>query len=567
VDEVFSCGQWTAVHDQVNLRWVHAASREQCSWPLATKLVKLSAEGDSLAYAGSKRSLVWCDCMPGTKLGKMRQKVMDADLVAFVPTSGFVAAVLDNGTVCFWRKDACIEELNTEKTGLDSPGALCSRPDGSVVIVDKAAYCVCATEPRLQVVAQGSLETENDPVQQIWWSDGLVVRTSTSVRAYDRDFSLRGNVRVQGPCCLLKGATIAELDSTDVVIHDILLQTQIRIAHGVAAAACIALAPGSKVVVGGRGLHSVPLPTATDLLASIGSKDAQSAPPLEADSSSWPSVSSDEAKLLAPLIAYGKRPADALRVEASDLITKKRKKVEAACQRCLRRAPDQALVECLIEFDLVKAAQAAFDGALVAADGVRLLAWEPGLLYDALAVADEDSRLPEPRPSAELAKELLDEQDCRRMQQLIEDERNEAQKAEADVSRAKTWECCPQELAAALAKLPALIARELLTRLCELLEAHASTSPAELAQLRVPPLRRCVGFLNSFLDGRRVDIALSLQRNDEEMQALVKRLDTAQAQLASNMRQVETLHGLLHALSLPSAPPDERLVDAYRFQV
>lgn len=36
-------------------------------------------------------------------------------------------------------------------------------------------------------------------------------------RAFAQDFSLRGHVRVQGPCCLLKGATIAELVTTDVV--------------------------------------------------------------------------------------------------------------------------------------------------------------------------------------------------------------------------------------------------------------------------------------------------------------------------------------------------------------
>jgi hypothetical protein len=501
------------------------------------------------------------------KLGKMRQTVVDADLVDFVPTGDFVAAALHNGTVVLWRKDAGVEELHTEDTGLESSGAVCLRPDGSLIFVDKSKYCVCATEPRLQVVAQGILDTGNDQVRKVWWSDGLIVQTSTSTCAFDKDFSLRGHVRVQGPCCLLKGATIAELVTTDVVVHDIMLQTQIRIPHGVGAATCIALAPCGSVVVGGQGLHLVRLPPAMDLLASIGSLDAQSVSPPEADASSWPSVASDEAKFLAPLLAYGKRPADALRAEASDLVTKKRKKVEAACQRCLRRAPNQALVECLIEFDLIQAAQAAFDGALAAADGVRLLAWEPGLLYDALATADEDCRPPEPRPSEELAKELLDDQDCRRMQQLIEDERKEAPMPEVDVSRAKTWECCPQELSAALAKLPALVSRDLLTRLCELLEAHARTSHAELAQLKVPPLSRCVAFLNAFLDGRRVDIALSLQRKDEEMHALVKRLETAQAQLANNMRQAETLHALLHALSLPSTPPDERLVDAWRFPV
>lgn len=201
-----------------------------------------------------------------------------------------------------------------------------------------------------------------------------------------------------------------------------------------------------------------------------------------------------------------------------------------------------------------------------------LLAWEPGLLYDALNVSDEEraqSRVA-PRPAADVAAEMLAKTDQGGLAQLaglVERERAEA-KAERPqhAPRGRAWEYCPAELAAALRRLPVAAADELLARLVELVEAHARASHSDLAELEVPPLGRCLGFLNAFLDGRRVGLALSLQ-SDDAPRALVRRLQAAQAQLAEAMQQVEGLLGLLHALSLPSVPPDERLVDAWRLPV
>lgn len=496
-DAAVVAGERLVIASSAGLTLLHLTTGEPSTWrtkePVKSHLAA-SEDCSRVAYCSAPRKLVRCR-MKSSKLQEEKLQVA-SDVRGLVVDGLCAVALLKCGTILRWDDEGGQQTLQTSC----ADGVLL-RGGGGLVAASRHHYTVLSLKD-LEAVQDGPLQGA-DGVIGTGWDGGLQLFGADCALGFDADFKLSDQHRREAACGAVCGpGLVAESAGPVVLVRR--RGVGIPLARHELPGPVVALGHDGRKIVActGAAVFTLPQPADQSLRGLVGC-DRQPAAGCALDPA--------EATLLAPVLAWAAATpprAQKLTKEVTRLVKERKPKVE---QTLLRRAVSGAvpvtpgLVAFVTEFGLDSTAEAFFRApALPEECAVRLLVWRPSLTYACI-------------------------EHC----------------SYTRVRMIEAFRTCGRETA-----------EDVLTRLAELVEAHACSAEAVEAA-RIPGLAPTCRLIQVVLDARPTELAL-------QSVALLQRVRAAIHEHAERQPAAEAMLGLLHALAQkPAKAPDNQLMDLW----